>query len=163
MSGVFLYPKGGECMTQNKPGDLTPKQQRFADEYLVDCNATQAAVRAGYSKEKSGGCSYAYKLLAKPHIRAYIDGELQKLHNKNIADVEEVLAFLTAVMRGDSKEQIVLRNGSEQHLAMIEVSARERLKAAELIGKRYGMFSECASSGAPDEPVIICGGDDVAL
>ncbi len=149
-------------MTKKKPGELTPKQKRFADEYLIDCNATKAAVRAGYSKEKSGGCSYAYKLLAKPHIRAYVDGELQKLHNKNIADVEEVLAFLTAVMRGDSKEQVVLRAGGEQHLAMIEVSARERLKAAELIGKRYGLFSECASSGAdPNEPVIFCGGDEV--
>lgn len=147
-------------MTKKRPGELTPKQKRFADEYLIDCNATKAAVRAGYSEHSSA--SYSSKLLADPSIRAYINSELQKLHNKNIADAEEVLAFLTAVMRGDSKEQVVLRAGGEQHLAMIEVSARERLKAAELIGKRYGLFSECASPGAdPNEPVIFCGGDEV--
>lgn len=147
-------------MTKRKPGELTPKQKRFADEYLIDCNASQAAVRAGYSEHSCA--SSASRLLADPAVRKYISAELEKIHNKNIADAEEVLAFLTAVMRGESKEQVVLRVGGDQQLAMIEVSARERLKAAELIGKRYGMFSESASSGADvNEPVIICGGDSV--
>ncbi len=147
------------------PGTLTDKQRRFADEYLVDCNATKAAIRAGYSPSRSGSCSYSSTLLANPDIRAYINAELEKIHNKNIASTEEVLKFLTHVMRGDTKEQVVLRVGGEQHLTMIEVSARERLKAAELIGKRYGMFSDAASnasSGADtDEPVIICGDEKV--
>lgn len=144
-----------EKMSEQKSPHLTDKQKRFADEYLVDCNASKAAVRAGYSQKSA---SYASKLLANPDIRGYIDDELRKIHNKNIADAEEVLEFLTHVMRGESKEQVIMRVGGDQELAMIEVSARERLKAAELIGKRYGMFSEKDNSPAA-EPVIICGGE----
>lgn len=146
-------------MAIRKTGELTPKQKRFADEYLVDCNGTKAAIRAGYSAKS--GASSASRLLADTAVRAYIDEELAKIHNKNIADAEEVLAFLTQVMRGESKEQVVIRAGGEQRLEMIEVSARERLKAAELIGKRYAMFNDNAGS-ASAEPVVICGGDELA-
>lgn len=150
-----MQKKNGRCV-------LTDKQRRFADEYLVDCNATRAAIRAGYSQSKSGSCNYSSRLLANPDVRAYINGELEKIHNKNIANAEEVLKFLTHVMRGETKEQVVLRVGGDQQLTMVEVSARERLKAAELIGKRYGMFSENVASQAGDnEPVIICGEEEV--
>lgn len=145
-------------MAIRRAGELTPKQKRFADEYLVDCNGSKAAIRAGYS-QKSSAVS-ASRLLANPAVRAYIDCELAKIHNKNIADAEEVLAFLTLVMRGEAKEQVVMRMGGEQCLEMIEVSAKERLKAAELIGKRYSMFSDSGSSAA-QEPVVICGGEEL--
>lgn len=146
---------------KKESGVLTDKQRRFADEYLVDCNATKAAIRAGYSQSKSGSCNYSSKLLANPDVRAYINGELEKIHNKNIANVEEVLKFLTHVMRGETKEQVILRAGGDQQLTMVEVSARERLKAAELIGKRYGMFSENVASQGDNDPVIICGEEEV--
>ncbi len=134
---------------------MTNKQRRFADEYLIDCNASKAAKRAGYESP-----SYASTLLATPEIRAYIDEQLARIHNENIAEAEEVLEFLTAMMRGNSKEQVVMRVGGEQTLEMIDVSARERLKAAELIGKRYGMFVEKPASKS-GETVIICGDDEV--
>ena len=142
-------------MNNNSNPRLTDKQKRFADEYLIDCNGAKAAIRAGYSRNSA---SYASKLLANPDIRAYIDGELAKIHSNTIANAEEVLEFLTQVMRGESKEQVIVRVDGNQEPIMIEVSARERLKAAELIGKRYGMFSERDNS-APSEAVIICGGE----
>lgn len=137
--------------------ELTPKRKRFADEYLVDCNGTQAAIRAGYSEKSSG--TTASKLLADPDVRAYIDYQLACIHSKNIADAEEVLAFLTKVMRGETKEQVVMRAGGDQYLEMMEVSARERLKAAELIGKRYAMFTDNITASA--EPVVICDGEEL--
>lgn len=143
-------------MAFKRSGELTPKQKRFADEYLVDCVGSKAAVRAGYSERSSR--SAAYRLLANPAVRAYIDEQLACIHAKNIADAEEVLAFLTRVMRGETKEQVVMRAGGDQYLEMMEVPARERLKAAELIGKRYSMFSE---NTAAAEPVVICGGDEL--
>ena len=78
---------------------MTEKQKRFCDEYLVDCNATQAAIRAGYSKKTA----YAIGLnnLKKQELKAYIDKQLEQLHNKNIADSQEVLKYLTSVMRGE--------------------------------------------------------------
>ncbi len=144
-------------MAIKKTGELTPKQKRFADEYLIDCVGSKAAVRAGYSKRSSR--SSACRLLANPAIRAYIDEQLACIHAKNIADAEEVLAFLTEVMRGETKEQVVMRAGGDQYLEMMDVPARERIKAAELIGKRYCMFSD--SSAAAEEPVVICGGDEL--
>lgn len=138
-------------------GELSPKRRRFADEYLIDCNGSKAAVRAGYSEKSSK--STASRLLDDPAVRKYIDKQLAALHEKNIADAQEVLSFLTQVMRGETKEQVVMRAGGEQYLEMAEVSARERLKAAELIGKRYALFSD--SAAAAEEPVVICDGEEL--
>ncbi len=144
-------------MANGRSGELTSKQRRFADEYLIDCNGSQAAIRAGYSEKSSR--TAAYRLLLNPVIRAYIDEQLACIHAKNIADAEEVLAFLTKVMRGETKEQVVMRAGGDQYLEMMEVPARERLKAAELIGKRYALFSDNIT--VAEEPVVICGGDEL--
>ena len=136
---------------------MTEKQKRFCDEYLVDCNATQAAIRAGYPKKTA----YAIGLnnLKKQELKAYIDKQLEQLHNKNIADSQEVLKYLTSVMRGEHKEQTMQLVGDGiQKIADIDVSAKERLKAAELIGKRYGLFKDNIDVGVT-VPVVISGGD----
>ena len=136
---------------------MTEKQKRFCDEYLVDCNATQAAIRAGYSKKTA----YAIGLnnLKKQELKAYIDKQLEQLHNKNIADSQEVLKYLSRVMRGEHKEQTMQLVGDGiQKIADIDVSAKERLKAAELIGKRYGLFKDNIDVGVT-VPVVISGGD----
>lgn len=120
---------------------MTPKQQKFCDEYLIDCNATQAAIRAGYSPKAAG--TYGAKLLANAGVRACIDAELEKLHSAKIADAEEVLQYLTAVLRGEYTEEIPLLCGNScQTLTQKEIGAKERLKAAELLGKRYGLYTE---------------------
>ena len=120
---------------------MTDKQKRFCDEYLVDCNATQAAIRAGYSAK--GINKRVTRMMANDGIRKYIDGQLEQMHNSKAADAQEVLEYLTAVMRGEHKEQTLKLVGEGvQEITDIDVSARERLKAAELIGKRYGMFKE---------------------
>lgn len=122
-------------------GIMTDKQKRFCDEYLIDCNATQAAIRAGYSAK--GINKRVTRMMANDGIRKYIDGQLEQMHNSKAADAQEVLEYLTAVMRGEHKEQTLKLVGEGvQEITDIDVSARERLKAAELIGKRYGMFKE---------------------
>ena len=134
---------------------MNAKQKRFCDEYLVDCNATQAAIRAGYSPKTAYAAGS--NNLKKPELREYIDQQLELLHNANIADSKEVLEYLTSVMRGKHKEQILqLVGDGVQKIASIDVSAKERLKAAELIGKRYGLFKENIDvAGAV--PVVISG------
>ncbi len=117
------------------------KQKRFCEEYLVDCNATQAAIRTGYSKKTAR--AVGQRLLTNVDIKKYIDQQLQKLKNEKIADAQEVLEYLTSVMRGEQKEQVALLTGEGvQDLVQKDVSAKDRIKAAELIGKRYGLFSE---------------------
>lgn len=116
------------------------KQKRFCEEYLVDCNATQAAIRTGYSKKTAR--AVGQRLLTNVDIKKYIDQQLQKLKNEKIADAQEVLEYLTAVMRGEQKEEFPLLLEGEVQIVQKNASTRDRLKAAELIGKRYGLFSE---------------------
>lgn len=131
---------------------MNAKQKRFCDEYLIDCNATQAAIRAGYSPKTAK--QIGQENLTKPDLKKYIDEQLERIHSEKTADAQEVLEYLTAVMRGEHTEQVLKLIGEGiQTVTDIDVSARERLKAAELIGKRYGMFKDNVNVDL--EPVVI--------
>ena len=128
-----------------KKDKLTLKQKRFADEYIISGNATQSAIKAGYSKKTAG--VIAVENLEKPNIKAYIDERLKELDDKAIAKQEEVLQYLTAGMRGQSKSAVVVIEGlgeglSEARLINKTPDEKDRIKAAELLGKRYGAFTE---------------------
>ncbi|MBF1170760.1 MAG: terminase small subunit [[Eubacterium] sulci] len=128
-----------------KKDKLTLKQKRFADEYIISGNATQSAIKAGYSKKTAG--VIAVENLEKPNIKAYIGERLKELDDKAIAKQEEVLQYLTAVMRGQSKSAVVVIEGlgeglSEARLINKTPDEKDRIKAAELLGKRYGAFTE---------------------
>lgn len=120
---------------------MTAKQQRFCDEYLIDLNATQAAIRAGYSEKtaKVTGCEN----LTKPNIKEYIDKRMAEKDAALIADQDEVLRYLTSVLRGKSQSSVLAR-GYEGNDEVIEKAPdeKERLKAAELLGKRYGLYTD---------------------
>ena len=82
-------------------------------------------------------------MLKNVEVKKYIDEQLQKIKNDNIADTHEIMEYLTSVMRGEQKEQVALLTGEGvQDLVQKDVSAKDRLKAAELIGKRYALFTE---------------------
>ena len=138
---------------------MTPRQRKFCDEYLISGNATDAAIKAGYSPKTAK--QTGSENLAKPDLRAYIDEQLAKIHSAKIADAEEVMKYLTSVMRGEHTEQVLKLVGEGvQTVTDIDVSAKERLKAAELIGKRYGLFTDKVGlEGAV--PVVITGDDQL--
>ena len=136
---------------------MTEKQKRFADEYLVDLNATQAAIRAGYSENTAR--QIGQQNLTKLDVRAYIDEQLEALHNERTADAAEVMEYLTSVLRGESRASVVVVEGigdgcSEARAVSKPPDEKERLKAAELLGKRYGMFTDKIDSNAPVTIVI---------
>lgn len=112
-----------------KMDKLTIKQKAFADYYLETGNATEAAVRAGYSKRTAS--TIGNENLKKPAILAYIDSRMKAADSKRIADADEVLQYLSRVMRGEEKDQFGL-----------DASLQDRTKAAELLGKRYRVFTE---------------------
>ena len=138
---------------------MTPRQRKFCDEYLISGNATDAAIKAGYSSKTAK--SIGQRLLTYANLKQYIETELEKLHSTKIADAEEVMKYLTSVMRGEYTEEIPILCGDGcQELTQKGVGAKERLKAAELIGKRYGMFTDKVGvEGAV--PVIITGDDQL--
>lgn len=120
---------------------MTEKQKRFCEEYITDCNATQAATRAGYSPKTA--YSIGQNLLKKVEIQNYIKELSENAKNEKIATAREVMEHLTAVMKGEVKEQTLIWIGDgKQDITEIAVSERDRLKAAELLGKRYGLFTD---------------------
>lgn len=120
---------------------LTIKQKRFADEYIISGNATQSAIKAGYSKKYAA--TNTDKLLKNTNIKNYIDERLKELEDKAIAKQEEVLQYLTSVMRGEHEEEVLYGIGEGvQSTRHVEVGAKDRIKAAELLGKRYRLFTD---------------------
>lgn len=150
---------------------MTKKQKRFADEYLIDLNATQAAIRAGYSPKTARFAAewINEKNLQKPtkkynmELKGYIDEQLAQLHNDDIATAKEVMQYLTSVIRGQSKSEVVVVEGigdgcSNARRIKKAPDEKERLKAAELLGKRYGMFTDKINVDGV-VPVVISGED----
>lgn len=120
---------------------MTAKQKRFCDEYLIDLNATQAAIRAGYSKKAAR--QVGNENMSKPYIKNYIEERMQEKEDSLIAKQDEVLKYLTSVMRGESKSSVLAMAGDGvQKVVQKPPDERERTKAAELLGKRYRLFTD---------------------
>ena len=142
---------------------LNAKQMRFCNEYLIDLNATQAAIRSGYSEKTA--YSQGQRMLKNVEIKAYIDSELERIRNEKIADATEVMEYLTKVLRGESQSEIVVVENigdftSEARTMLKAPDEKERLKAAELLGKRYNLFSDKMKVDVA-LPVVISGGEDL--
>lgn len=127
---------------------MTEKQKRFCDEYLIDCNATRA-YKAVYQNVKSDETakSAASRLLTNVNVKKYIDDCMEELHNEKTADAQEVIEYLTSVLRGESIAQEIVVEGtgdgcSEARTIEKAPSEKEKLKAAELLGKRYALFTD---------------------
>ena len=120
---------------------LTLKQQRFADEYIICGNATEAAIKAGYAPKAA--YQTGAENLKKPQIKSYLDERLKALESEKVASQEEVLQYLTSVMRGQTQEQTLCSIGElGQQVIDIDVGAKDRIKAAELIGKRHRLWTD---------------------
>jgi len=125
---------------ENRAGKLTPRQRRFAELYLQLGNAAEAAEQAGFSR------AYAQSAKRQPAVQEYMKQRIEGLREKDIASADEVLQFLTDVMRGSYEGVKPEKNSSP------------RMKAAELLGKRLGIFAEVSSVLAGEMPVIV---DDI--
>ena len=139
---------------------LTAKQQRFCDEYLIDLNGTEAAIRAGYSKKTAA--VIASENLKKPNIKKYIEERMAEKEKDLIADQDEVLKYLTSVLRGEGHEEMVVVEGcgdgySRAAVVTRDICPKDRMKAAELLGKRYSLFKDSVKL---DVTPVVIGGDD---
>lgn len=119
---------------------LTEKQKRFCDYYIETGNATEAAIRAGYS-EKTAKVIGAENL-TKPYLKSYIDERIGQLESNRIADAKEVMEYLTKIVRNEAKEEVVVVSEYDSEIIKKDVSIRDRNKVAELLGKRYRLFTD---------------------
>lgn len=125
---------------------MTEKQMLFCEEYLKDpeLDATKAYKRVYTTcKKHEAAKACASRLMAKPEIKEYIQKKLDEIHDKNTADANEVMEYLTSVMRGTSESEVLKLDGDGyQTVISKKPEEKDRLRAAELIGKRYGMFKD---------------------
>lgn len=142
---------------------LTEKQKRFADYYIETGNITEAVVKAGYSKKTAR--VIGQENLLKPAIKGYIDEKLETMQDERTASAKEVLEFLTKSMRGEIKEEVVVIEGtgdgtSEARMVEKQIGLRDRIKSAELLGKRYRLFTDKVEVDGV-VPVMIVGEDEL--
>lgn len=134
-------------------GVLTEKQKLFAEEYLKDLNATRAyrEIYKSCKSDKVAGVNSS-RMLGNARVQTYIKGLIDEIHSDKIATAEEVMEYLTKVLRGESESEIVVVEGtgdgcfSARRLQKAP-DEKERTKAAELLGRRYGMFTDNFKTG----------------
>lgn len=141
---------------------LTEKQKRFVDYFIETGNASEAARKAGYSAKYAA--QNTDKLLKNTNIATAIEARLKQLESERIADATEVLQFLTAAMRGEIREDVVVTEMicdgcSEARIMDKQLSAKDRVKAAELLGKRYGLQTDKMQIELT--PIVIRGDDQL--
>ena len=124
---------------------LTEKQKRFADYYIETGNGAEAARLAGYKGKNLN--NIASENLAKLGIKNYIDEKLTEMSSKRIASANEVMELLTSAARGELEEEVVVVESvgdycSEAKIIKKQIGAKDRIKAAELLGKRYRLFTD---------------------
>ena len=102
---------------------LTQRQIRFVQDFMKSNNVTQAAIRSGYSKKTAS--VQGSRLLTNVKVAEYVDAINERLESDKIADIQEVMEYLTSVMRGDTKDQFDL-----------DASLSERTRAASELAKR---------------------------
>ena len=145
-------PKEWRCWQhlENKEPSLTEKQKAFADEYIISLNAKESAIKAGYSEDAAR--QQGSRMLTNVNIQNYIEKRLKEKDSARIASQDEVLEYLTEVMRGSEEEIDVFfdKQGREQEIRQ-PPKVRERTKAAELLGKRYAAFEHNDNNDAVDK------------
>jgi len=144
----------------------TDKQMIFANEYLIDLNATRAYKKAYPNvKKDSVAKAAASRLLTNVNLKNYIDEQLKKIEDESIADATEVMKYLTAVMRNELTEEVVVVEGegegcSSARIVKKDISAKDRTKAAELLGKRYRLFIDKIEADV-NQTVVFTGEDEL--
>ena len=137
---------------------MNKRQERFVLEWLRDMNATKAAIRAGYSERTA--YSIGQRLLKNVEIQTAIKEFHEQRQRESVATVLDVEEFLSETMRGEHKEEVVTSVGEgkgvfHNEIVRKQVSMKDRIRAAELLGKRFGMFDASQVEDVHDEVVII--------
>ena len=127
---------------------LTEKQKAFCDYYIESLNATESYKKAYPNCKKDATArTNSSKLLTNTNIKKYIDEQLQQMQSNRIADATEVLEYLTKGMRQELEEEVVVMVNkgeftSEPQMVKKKISIKDSNKCAELLGKRYGLYTE---------------------
>ena len=146
--------------------NLSVQQKAFADYYIEFGNASEAYKRA-YKGIKTDGAARANssRLLKNQKIIDYISDRISQIEDSRIADAKEVMEYLTSVLRNEITEEVIVVVNTGDGVSSVrkidkDISAKDRNKAAELLGKRYSLFTDKLKIEGTI-PVVICGDDEL--
>lgn len=145
---------------------LTIKQKAFAEYYIKLGNATESYIKAGYKASKREVAeANARKLLGKDSVKKYIKEKMEEISNNRIADATEILEYLTKGMRQELEEEVVVMVNkgeftSEPQTVKKKISIKDSNKCAELLGKRYRLFTDKVEADV-NQVVVFTGEDDL--
>ncbi len=140
---------------------LTVKQQAFADYYIELGNATDAYLKAYPNVKKEATARAAgSRMLTNVSVKSYIDNRMEDLKSERVADQQEILELLTAIARGETTSATLrgIGEGAQTIDEDMPPTTTERIKAAELLGKRYRMWIDKVETDGKTKVVIV---DDV--
>lgn len=141
--------------------EMTDKQKRFADEYLIDCNATRAYMAAyPATKKESTAAAAGAKLVRNCKVKKYIAEQMEELKTEKVADAQEVIEFLSSVLRGEEDDYVLKFIDGDQRITEMPPNIKDRIKAAELLAKRYGLLTDKVNIEG-QVPVMIVGEDSL--
>ena len=138
---------------------LTEKKKKFADYYIKTGNATESAKYAGYSEKTA--YSSGQRLLKDVEVAKYVEEQMEQLKKETIADADEVLQLLTSIARGETTEEnaFIDKNGNPV-IVKTQVKEKERIKALELLGKRYKLYVDKVEANVDGEVKVVFEGED---
>jgi phage terminase small subunit len=119
---------------------LNVRQEKFCLEFMKCGNATEAMVKAGYSEKFAG--QNADKLLKNTNVQTRLAELRNEAKSASIADITEVMEYLTRGMRQELEEEVVAFEDGTTRIVNKKISIRDSNKCAELLGKRFGIFTE---------------------
>lgn len=138
---------------------LSKKEEKFVIEYVRTGNATQSAINAGYSERSAR--QTACRMLTKDYILEAIDELVKQMNSEKIADAEEVMMLLTEIARGETKEEnVVVDKSGNVSIVETRVKEKERVKALELLGKRYKLYTDKVEASVDGQVQVVFEGED---
>lgn len=148
---------------------MTPKQEQFCREYLIDLNATQAAIRAGYSARTAG--SQGERLLRNAAIQGRISELKQEREQRTRRTADEVIRRLWQIVEADGRkafhpdgtpispadlpDDLAVAMSAIEVGDTLKIKLNDRLKALDLLGKHHSLYTERVEQTGNAAQVVI--------
>lgn len=137
---------------------MNQRMKAFADNYLETGNVYQSAIKAGYSETYAK--TSAFKILDNISVKEYMKDRLEAIESQKIADITEVMQYLTKGIRQELEEEVIVSDGLVTNTVKKKISLKDSNKCAEMLAKRFGILTDKVSLEAMI-PVVITGGEDL--
>lgn len=137
---------------------MNQRMKAFADNYLETGNVYQSAIKAGYSETYAK--TSAFKILDNISVKEYMKSRLEAIESQKIADITEVMQYLTKGIRQELEEEVIVSDGLVTNTVKKKISLKDSNKCAEMLAKRFGILTDKVSLEAMI-PVVITGGEDL--